>query len=112
MERFVSRLIRNSRIITEFMKQVIEMAVASERYVHFLLDLAGRPPQRCRVSLRALATLEGTCPTTTQLAHSTGLFLKHRRAIEATARMKLSDAKEKEPPKWVTVAAEDLDLTH
>lgn len=86
------------------------MAVASERYVHFLLDLAGRPPQRCRVSMRALATLEGICPTTAQLHHSTGLFLKHRGKIEATARMKLSG--QNEAPKWVTVAAEDLDLEH
>jgi hypothetical protein len=30
--------------------------------------------------------------------------------IEATARMKLSG--QKEAPKWVTVAAEDLDLKH
>jgi hypothetical protein len=84
------------------------MAIASERYVHFLLDLAGRPPQRCRVSLRALATLEGICPSTAHPAHSTGLFLRHRGIIEATARMKLSE--EKEPTKWVTVAAEDLEL--
>jgi hypothetical protein len=85
-----------------------DMAVVSERYVHFLLDLAGRPPQRCRVSLRALASLEGIRPSTAQLQHSRGLFLKHRGIIEATARMKLSE--EKETSEWVTVAAEDLDL--
>lgn len=92
--------------MSEFMGQVIDMAVASERYVHFLLDLARRPPQRCRVSLRALAMLEGTSGA--ELHQFTILFLKHRGIIEATARMKLSE--QRESTKWVTVAAEDLDL--
>lgn len=85
------------------------MAVASERYVHFLVDVSGRLPQRCRVSLAALAALEGTCPINTQLDRATGLFLKHRRMIEAVARIKLSDAKE--PTKWLTIAADDVNST-
>ncbi len=84
------------------------MVSASERYVHFLVDLSGRPPQRCRVSLRALAALEGSCPFTTELDQATRLFLKHRRLIEAVARMKLSKAKD--PAKWLTIAVDDVDL--
>lgn len=84
------------------------MAVATERYVHFLLDLNGRPPQRCRVSFTALAALEGTGELTTHREQSMRLFMKHRRFIESIARMKWSGLAE--PTKWVTVAAEDLDL--
>jgi hypothetical protein len=79
------------------------MAVASERYVHFLL----RPPQRCRVSLSALAALAGICPRTAHPAHSTGLFLKHHGDYRGNRADEVVRA---EPTKWVTVAAEDLDL--
>ena len=84
------------------------MAVASERYVHFLVDVTGRPPQRCRVSLGALATLEGICPANALLLQATRLFLKYRRVIESAAKMKLYAAKE--PTRWITIAADDLDL--
>jgi hypothetical protein len=84
------------------------MVFASERYVHFLVDMTGRPPQRCRVSLGALATLEGICPTTARLDHASRLFLKHRPTIEALARMKLASTRE--PGKWLTIATDDVDL--
>lgn len=83
------------------------MVFASERYVHFLVDVAGRPPQRCRVSLGALANLEGRCPTTARLDQASRLFLKHRPTIEALAQMKLASAKE--PMKWLTIATDDVD---
>jgi hypothetical protein len=90
------------------MMSVRGMVFASERYVHFLIDVAGTLPQRCRVSMSALASLEGICPTTAQLDQATRLFLKHRSVIETTARVKLSAAKE--PTKWLTIAADDLDV--
>jgi hypothetical protein len=34
------------------------MAIASDKYIHFLIDTDGRP-QRCRVTFGALAMLEG-----------------------------------------------------
>jgi len=86
------------------------MAVASERYVHFLVDVSSRLPQRCRVSLAALAALEGACPTSTHLSRATPLFLKHRRTIEELARGKLNAAKE--PVKWISISACDADVAH
>jgi hypothetical protein len=85
------------------------MAVATERYVHFLIDVNGKPPQRCRVSFAALATLEGVIALTAHREQCMRLFMKHRRVIEAIARMKLSELQQ--PTTWVTIAAEDLDLT-
>ncbi len=83
--------------------------MTSERYVHFLVKVTSGLPQRCRVSLRVLATLDGTCPISAQLEQATRLFLKHHRMIESLARRKLSSSKE--PMKWVTIAANDLDPT-
>jgi hypothetical protein len=82
------------------------MVFASERFVHFLVDIPGRSPQRCRISLLALATLEGMCPDTAQLDQSTVLFLKHRRTIEKIALMK--SAATAGPTRWVTVSVGDL----
>jgi hypothetical protein len=85
------------------------MAIASERYVHFLVDLSGRLPQRCRVSFTALAILEGVSILNAHREQSMRLFMKHRRLIEDVARRKLFLTKE--PAKWISVVAEDLDLT-
>jgi hypothetical protein len=85
------------------------MTLVTEQYVHFLLDVNGRPPQRCRVSFAALAALEGTYPATANNRDQcTRLFMKHRRLIEAIARMKFSGLTESTT--WVTVEAEDLTL--
>jgi hypothetical protein len=82
------------------------MAIASERFVHFLVDVPGRVPQRCRVSFTVLAILEGTGVLNAHRDQSMRLFMKHRRLIEAADRRKLFLAKE--PAKWISVAAEDL----
>jgi hypothetical protein len=85
------------------------MAIASDRYVHFQLDMDGRLPQRCRVTFTALAAIEGTGPLHAHRDQSMRLFMKHRRRIEAIATKKSFLVKE--PTKWVSIAAEDLDLT-
>jgi hypothetical protein len=90
------------------MGPVIAMAVASERFVHFLVDLNGKPPQRCRVSFAALTILEGASILNAHRDQSMRLFIKHRRLIEAVARRKVLLATEK--AKWISIAAEDLDL--
>jgi hypothetical protein len=84
------------------------MAIASDKYVHFQLDMEGRPPQRCRVSFAALAALEGIGPLHAHRDQSMRFFMKHRRLIEAIATRKSSLVKE--PTKWVSIAAEDLAL--
>jgi hypothetical protein len=53
--------------------------------------------------------LDGTFALSAYREQSMRLFMKHRRVIEAIARMKSSALEE--PTKWVTIAAEDLDLT-
>jgi hypothetical protein len=85
------------------------MAFASERYVHFLLDIAGRPPQRCRVSFSALAILEGIHPVPTPPHRATALFLKHRKTIEAVAREKFKSSAY--PQAWISVDADDVDAS-
>jgi hypothetical protein len=82
------------------------MAIASERYVHFLIDLDGRLPQRCRVSFLALAFLEGSSPLDAHRDQCIRLFMKHRRVIEDIARRK--SLLLREPAKWVSIAAGDL----
>lgn len=82
------------------------VVIASERYVHFLVDLDGRLPQRCRISFLALAFLEGSSPLDAHRDQSMRLFMKHRRVIEDIARRKTLLLKE--PAQWVSVAAGDL----
>jgi hypothetical protein len=85
------------------------MAIASERYVHFLIDVPGRLPQRCRVSFAALATLEGIGLLNAHRDQSMRVFMKHRRLIEAVARRKQFLSQDQ--AKWLLIAMEDLDLT-
>ena len=82
------------------------MAAENEKYVHFLLDVGGRPPQRCRVSFTALALLEGVCIPDVDRHQSMQIFMKHRELIEAIAKRKLFLSKE--PAKWVSIAEDDL----
>ncbi|MEH2469246.1 hypothetical protein V1281_001501 [Nitrobacteraceae bacterium AZCC 2161] len=82
------------------------MAVAGERFVHFLLDLDGSPPQRCRVSFAALALLEEMVPLSAHRDQSMRIFRKHRRMIEGIARTKVSTLKA--PTKWISILAGDL----
>ena len=84
------------------------MAIASNKYVHFLIDMDGRP-QRCRVSFGALAMLEGFDLPYAHRDQSIRIFIKHRRVIEAIARKKIFSIKP--PTDWVLITAEDLDLT-
>jgi hypothetical protein len=91
------------------MGPVSSMAIASERFVHFLIDVCGMPPQRCRVSFSALAILEGISLLNAHRDQSMRLFMKHRRLIEDVARRKLFLSKE--PAKWISIVAEDLNLT-
>jgi hypothetical protein len=91
------------------MRPVIAMAVASERFVHFLVDLNGKPPQRCRVSFAALDILEGASILKAHRDQSMRLFMKHRRLIEAVARRKVLLATEK--AKWIIYCGRGLGPT-
>jgi hypothetical protein len=82
------------------------MAVASERYVHFLLDQEGKPPQRCRVSFAALTLTEWPAQPIANRHQSVRVFMKHRWMIEAIARIKLS--RMKDPTKWISIEADDV----
>lgn len=82
------------------------MAVASERYVHFLLDQEGKPPQRCRISFAALTLIEWPDQPIANRNQSVRVFMKHRWMIEAIARIKLSRMKERS--KWVSIDADDV----
>jgi hypothetical protein len=81
------------------------MAVASERYVHFLLDHE-RGPQRCRVSFAALTIIEWPDEPIVHRHHALRIFMKNRWMIEAIARIKLS--RTKEPMKWISIDADDV----
>ena len=84
------------------------MALAGERFVHFLVDLDGRPPQRCRISFTALAIMEGGVPLGAHRDQAMRVFIKHRRMIEAIARIKISRLTE--PAKWISIGVDDLTL--
>ncbi len=84
------------------------MAIASDKYIHFLIDTNGSP-QRCRVSFGALAMLEGYEIPYVHRDLSMRIFIRHRRVIEAIARRKISNIKL--PAEWILITPEDLDLT-
>jgi hypothetical protein len=82
------------------------MAVANERYVHFLLDQERGPAQRCRISFAALTLIEWPDEPIIHRHHSLRIFMKHRWMIEEIARIKLT--RMKEPMKWISIDAGDV----
>jgi hypothetical protein len=51
----MSRTTRKAKGVSAPAADEKAMAIASDKYVHFQLDIDGRLPQRCRVSFAALA---------------------------------------------------------